>query len=142
MTTQIYTVGYGRMAPDKIREMAIDLGAVVVDIRFSAWGKPGYKKFELVRLLGEQYTHLPALGNAAYKTGGMQIADYDRGKAFLTSLGRPAILMCACADPDGCHRTLVGALLAADGFNVTELNQPTAPAAPASAQMPLWSHEP
>lgn len=140
MTTQIYTVGYGRMAPDKIREMAIDLGAVVVDIRFSAWGKPGYKKFELVRLLGEQYTHLPALGNAAYKTGGMRLADYDAGKAFLAELGRPAILMCACADPDGCHRTVVGALLAADGFEVNELNQPASPVA--QSQMSLWSNEP
>lgn len=165
MTTQIYTVGYGRLAPGEIHEMALDLGAILVDIRFSAWGKPGYKKFELVRLFGDRYTHLPALGNAAYKTGGMQIADYAAGRAFLVTLGQPAILMCACADPDGCHRTVVGAMLAADGFNVTELNrptapvdsdsfgvaaarfnvtelnQPTAPAASASVQMSLWSEE-
>lgn len=142
MTTQIYTVGYGRLAPGEIHEMTLDLGAILVDIRFSAWGKPGYKKFELVRLFGDRYTHLPALGNAAYKTGGMQIADYAAGRAFLSTLVQPAILMCACADPDGCHRTVVGALLAAAGFNVAELNQPTTPAAPASAQMSLWSDKP
>lgn len=142
MTTEIYTVGYGSSKPERIIELMDQHGAVLVDIRFSAWGKPGYKKFELVRLLGERYTHLPALGNAAYKTGGMQIADYTAGKTLLATLGQPAILMCACADPDGCHRTVVGAMLSADGFNVTELNQPTAPAAPASAQMSLWSDKP
>jgi len=48
--------------------------------------------------------------------------------------------MCACADPDGCHRTVVGALLAADGFEVNELNQLAPPVA--QSQMPLWGNEP
>ncbi len=127
MTTQIYTIGYGNNAPERIYQLVSELGAVLVDIRFSAWGKPGYKKFELQRALGDRYQHVPALGNAAYKTGGMQIADYAAGKAVLAQLDRPAILLCACNSPDGCHRTVVGAMLAADGCTVVELHPTTTP---------------
>lgn len=138
MTTQIYTIGYGNHAPDAVDHLAHKLGAVLVDIRFSAWGKPGYKKFELQRTFGDRYLHVQALGNAAYKAGGMQIADYATGKALLAQLDRPAILMCACGSPVGCHRTVVGAMLRADGFTVTELSlsdgQPPAPV----TQISLW----
>ncbi len=138
MTTQIYTTGYGNDAPERIHQLVRDLDAVLVDIRYSPWGKPGYKQYELRRALGDRYLHVQALGNAAYKTGGMQIADYPTGRAVLTQLERPAILLCACHSPAGCHRTVVGAMLAADGFTVTELKQPAA--APAKAtQATLWS---
>lgn len=121
MTTEIYTVGYGKRQQGEIFELLNGLGAVLVDIRFSPWGRPGFKGFELSRALGERYVHVKALGNAEYKSGGMRIVDYAAGRAALAALDRPALLLCACASPDGCHRTVVGELLRQDGFSVTEL---------------------
>jgi uncharacterized protein (DUF488 family) len=132
MTMQIYTCGYGRQHPDQIFATLKKLGAVLVDIRYTPWGRPGFKSFELSRALGAGYIHVKALGNAEYKTGGMRIADYDAGRAILAGLDHPALLMCACASPDGCHRTVVGRLLQRDGFVVVELE-------PGQPQQPtLW----
>lgn len=149
MTKTIYTIGYGSRAPEDVFAILGSLGAILVDIRFSAWGKPGWKLFELQRALGARYMHVKALGNAAYKTGGMEIANYEQGKAILESLDRPAVLLCACHRPDGCHRTVVADMLRRDGFTVTELYQaPAAATSPATAvpdqsdpdheQLTLW----
>ena len=145
MTNRIYTIGYGSRPPHEVFAILDDLGAILVDIRFSAWGKPGWKLFELQRALGARYLHVKALGNAAYKTGGMEIANYEQGKAVLAGLDRPAVLLCACHRPEGCHRTVVGDMLRRDGFTVTELYQAPAAAqaaAPAQSdpdeQLTLW----
>lgn len=153
MTTQIYTTGYGRRLPSEIAELLEDLDAILVDIRFSAWGRPGFKGWELGRLFADRYLHAKALGNAEYKTGGMRIADYEAGKAALLRLGRPALLLCACASPDGCHRTVVADMLREDGFTVVEAifrrepapspipaprAQQPKPAPPESKQPTLW----
>lgn len=120
MTTLIYTTGYGRRQPSEIGELLDSLGAVLVDIRFSPYGRPGFKGWEMQRFFAGRYLHLKALGNADYKSGGMRIADYEAGKAALLKLDRPALLLCACASPVGCHRTVVGEMLARDGFTVSE----------------------
>jgi uncharacterized protein (DUF488 family) len=125
MTATIYTIGYGRRQPQEIFDLVNSLGAVLVDIRFSPWGRPGFKGFELSRALGDRYLHVKALGNAEYKTGGMRIADYAAGKAVLAALERPALLLCACAEPGGCHRTVVGEMLQEDGFAVSEMYRRT-----------------
>ena len=145
MTKTIYTIGYGSRAPEDVFAILDSLGAILVDIRFSAWGKPGWKLFELQRALGARYMHVKALGNAAYKTGGMEIANYEQGRAVLEGLDRPAVLLCACHHPIGCHRTVVGDMLRRDGFTVTELHQAPAAAqaaAPAQSdpdeQLTLW----
>jgi len=137
MTTEIYTAGYNRMTPDQLLALAAKLNAYVVDIRFSAWGKPGWKGYELRNRHGGRYMHLKSLGNAAYKTGGMQIADYAAGRHALAALDRPAILLCACADPEGCHRTVVGHMLADDGFTVTEISLSPVAAKPQAIQLSL-----
>lgn len=135
MTTTIYTVGYGSSQPQRIVDLLDRYGAVLVDIRYSPWGRPGWKRHELAALLGDRYIHLQALGNADYKSGGMRITDYAAGKAFLTDLPQPAMLMCACWEPEGCHRTVVGRMLTDDGFTVVELNE----SQPRHQQMTLWS---
>lgn len=140
MTTKIYTVGYGKRQPSEILDLVTGLGAVLVDIRFSPWGRPGFKGFELKRALGDRYVHVKALGNAEYKTGGMRIADYETGRSALMVLDRPALLLCACASPTGCHRTVVGNMLQQDGFAVTEVTPGTIPATVDGdlQQLTLW----
>lgn len=139
MTNQIYTTGYGRRQPSELAELLDQLGAVLVDIRFNPYGRPGFKGWELGRHFAGRYIHLKALGNADYKTGGMRIADYASGRDSLAKLDRPALLLCACASPDGCHRTVVAGMLSADGFTVAEAvfrrELPAAPA-PAAADRP------
>jgi uncharacterized protein (DUF488 family) len=120
----VYTIGYGSMTPAKLNGIAQALGAAVVDIRFRAasqrteWNYSAMKRF-----FGDRYVHLPTLGNKAYKTGGMEIADYARGKAAIEQMEQPVILLCACYAPGGCHRTVVGELLRRDGYTVTELTK-------------------
>ena len=125
MTKQIYTTGYGRRQPSEINELLDSLGAILVDIRFSTYGRPGFKGWEMQRFFAGRYLHLKALGNADYKSGGMRIADYAAGLAALAALDRPALLLCACASPVGCHRTVVGEMLRRDGFSVVELDTDT-----------------
>lgn len=136
MTAEIYTAGYNGMTPHQLFALSAKLDAYVVDIRFSAWGRDGWKGYELRSRHGARYMHLKSLGNAAYKTGGMMIHDYAAGRDALAALDRPAILLCACASPDGCHRTVVGQMLAEDGFAVTELSG--AKERPASQQPSLF----
>lgn len=123
MTTEIYTIGYGHSQPARIAAFLDQFGAILVDIRLNPYGKPGWKGWELKRTFGERYIQVRNLGNAEYKTGGMRILDYEAGRQVLAALDRPALLLCACHSPDGCHRTVVGDMLRGDGFNVTELNQ-------------------
>jgi uncharacterized protein (DUF488 family) len=136
MTTQIFTAGYGQRQPSEIAELLDELGAVLVDIRFNPYGRPGFKGWELTRHFAGRYLHVKALGNADYKTGGMRIADYETGKAALARLDRPALLLCACASPLGCHRTVVGDMLRCDGFTVAEAQFRRAPAPAPTPQQP------
>lgn len=120
MTNQIYTAGYGKRQPSEIAEILDDLGAMLVDIRFNPYGRPGFKGWEMQRFFAGRYLHVKALGNAEYKTGGMRIADYAAGRDILARLDCPALLLCACASPVGCHRTVVAGMLRQDGFTVIE----------------------
>ena len=51
-----------------------------------------------------------------------------------------ALLLCACASPTGCHRTVVGNMLQQDGFSVTEVTPGIVPAAVDGdlQQLTLW----
>ena len=123
MKQDIYTTGYSKSKPSQIADLVESLNAILVDIRFSASSRnPAWSKTSLEKLLGERYVHCPAFGNALYRSGGMQIADYAAGKALLEHIERPVILLCACHSPDDCHRTVVGTMLQRDGFTVREVN--------------------
>jgi uncharacterized protein (DUF488 family) len=123
MKQDIYTTGYSKSKPSQITDLVESLNAILVDIRFSASSRnPAWSKTSLEKLLGGRYVHCPAFGNALYRSGGMQIADYAAGKALLERIDRPVILLCVCHSPDGCHRTVVGTMLQRDGFTVREVS--------------------
>lgn len=136
---KVYCIGYGGMKAERLARIVGGLDAVLVDIRFRAASRlPDWNKSALTKRFGDNYVHLSQFGNAAYKTGGMQIADYNAGRqrlgVILETLNKPVVLLCACKEPHDCHRTVVGAMLRKDGFEVIELNLP----APVYAQPDLF----
>lgn len=137
MTTEIYTAGYGSTAPAILFRILDELGAVLVDIRYSPYGRPAWRQPELRKALGYRYIHLRALGNVNYKSGSIRLVNYAAGRDALAKLDRPAVLLCACGNPQGCHRTVVGDMLRADGFNVIELDI-ARKNKPADEQLSLW----
>lgn len=124
MTHPIYTVGYlGWKQPELIAALR-RLNGLLVDIRFTPWSRnPQWIKANLEKLLGNDYVHIKALGNAEHKTGGMRIFNYDMGVAFIASNAdvRPIVLMCACKDNESCHREVVAKMLRKAGYTVQEL---------------------
>jgi uncharacterized protein (DUF488 family) len=123
---RIYLAGYsGKGNFQRIEETLSREDAQLIDIRFNPYSpNPNYMKHRFSAKFGVRYHHLQAFGNALYESGGLQLLDEANGiarvKAFLAE--RPVILMCACADPAGCHRQLVRAVMEREGFEVVELN--------------------
>lgn len=132
MQPAVYTLGYSGKTVAQLRAIVERLDAVLIDIRFSPASRmPQWSGKQLREQFGSRYLHLRAFGNAAYKTGGIAIADYPGGIAALRDLDTSAvILMCACGNPVECHRTVVGGLLRADGYTVTEIASLASIAAP------------
>lgn len=125
MTKQVYTIGYVGRTPEQIKAIVDDLGACLVDIRFSPRSRqPQWSRKQLTVLLGEKYLHLREWGNAAYKTGGLvEIADFEAGRAVIDRLEAPAVLMCACQDYRYCHRTVVAERLRGLGYRCQEIGE-------------------
>lgn len=132
MTNRVYTIGYSGMHPDELKSLAETLKADLFDIRFSPRSRdPRWAGSNVRALVNGAYQHVKALGNANYKSDGpVEIVDYESGKAAIQSNERPVILMCACKDPTHCHRTVVGKMLEADGFRVSEIQESAPPAPP------------
>lgn len=130
MSYPIYLLGYSGLRAQRLLELVESVNGSLIDIRLVARSRvPEWNGGKLYKLFGDRYHHLPALGNVAYKTGGMQIADYAAGLEALRTIQKeregPLFLMCACSDATVCHRTHVGELLRREpggcGFEVSEL---------------------
>lgn len=122
MTDQIYTIGYTGRKPDQLKALAEQLDATVYDIRFSPRSRaPHWNRGRLEAMLGDRYMHIGELGNRNYKAGPIEIADLDAGLARIQDHPRPVILMCACKDLAGCHRSVISKHLQALGLEVEEL---------------------
>jgi hypothetical protein len=97
----IWTIGYQRLAPERLRYFAEALDATVVDTRHVPKTRiKGYGPRQLADLLGARYVlagHM--LGGRGHVTPG--------GVAWLKDQkdqGRNVILMCVCHEPGICHR--------------------------------------
>jgi uncharacterized protein (DUF488 family) len=113
LTAHVITFGYaGIVHPAQLRDTLGPAIDVVVDVRLNAWS--GNRAFSVgtadtVGAAGYDYIHLPALGNADFRTGGMRIADIEAITVVLDLVraGNAVALMCACADPTDCHRRVL-----------------------------------
>lgn len=95
----IYTIGYARLAPARLLEIATALDAQVVDVRRSPRSRiAGYGARQLPALLGSRYVW------AGDTLGGGQVT--EAGLALVEGLARtsPVILMCLEHSPGDCHR--------------------------------------
>lgn len=87
---KIYTFGYQKQSPERLKRAAETLNAKVIDIRFSplpTYTANKWSKKQLEILLGEQYEWLKAFGNRNYKNGGaIEILDPQAGTARILEL--------------------------------------------------------
>ncbi len=121
---RVFTCGYSGKAPHDLLVIAEALDAVLWDIRISARSRrPEWSQKQLSALLGDRYRWVPAFDNVNYKGGPMTLADPAAGLDAFDAETRPVILVCVCKDARQCHRSEVGALLAAErGVIVTEID--------------------
>lgn len=138
MTFKIYGIGYANRTLAEICQVVGEKEAYVIDVRFSPFSRNrAFHREALRAALGERYRHVAVLGNRNYRGGPVDIVDYVAGRALLKSLDRPAILICACADPSHCHRSVSLHRLAEEGFETEELNL-SGTAQTESRQLPLF----
>jgi len=120
---KVYGIGYQGRTVEQLRALADELDAEIVDVRFTPLSRLNDWRIYSLRRTLPRYRHVKAFGNVNYKNGGpIQIAAYEAGKAEIAKMNCNVILMCACKDPRTCHRTVLLERLAADGFEVEELN--------------------
>jgi uncharacterized protein (DUF488 family) len=115
-THTIYTLGYAGWAPTTLCEHVLALDATLVDVRIAPTSKsPQWRREALQALLGERYRHLPDLGNRnAFNGGPVALRNPERAVALIAALivRGPVVLLCGCADPQHCHRSVAAAFLA------------------------------
>lgn len=106
----LYTLGYSGTKPADLIRFLDELGAVLVDVRLNARSMcPQWRRKPLMALVGQRrYIHLRCLGNRNYDHPERPIElDNPDGAVMELSMilaERPAILLCACAEHQGCHR--------------------------------------
>ncbi len=116
-----YTYGYRGGDQDLLERCVGALGLVILDIRHLPTSRnPIWRKEALEKRFGDQYRHIPELGNELRQTGRIRLLDLAAGLERVESFGRP-LLMCCCAEPAGCHRTLVARALRRRGWLVVEM---------------------
>lgn len=122
MSQHILTAGYAGHSPEDLQRLVKQHQAQVFDIRFNPRARdPRWNRRALEHTLGIAYQHMPEFGNSAYKTGGIELVDFDGGVQKIVDCAAPVvILLCACKNPTDCHRTVIGHRLKELGFEVTE----------------------
>lgn len=115
---RIYTFGYSGSSLFELVWLSERFDATVIDTRYSRrTRKADFSPRRMVAKLKDHYVHFPEFGNVNYRTGGpIKLADPELGVARATPilLSRSAMLLCVCASPEHCHRTVVAQLLAAE----------------------------
>ncbi|MEZ5428143.1 MAG: hypothetical protein R2747_17860 [Pyrinomonadaceae bacterium] len=108
MTQRIFTTGYTGKDVGDLRPMLEALDAMLIDIRFAPYSRiMHWQKVYLKALLGERYRHVSNLGNRTYKEEKITIQNLKLGLETVFSIGRNAVLMCACERAENCHRRLI-----------------------------------
>jgi uncharacterized protein (DUF488 family) len=111
MKHTLYTYGYTGGSIEDLRSYTA-AGAVIVDTRYSPNSRaPQWRKEALEAVLGPAcYQWVHSLGNRNYRSGGpISIVDLAHGLRILERLLKdgPVVLLCGCAEADGCHRKVV-----------------------------------
>jgi Protein of unknown function, DUF488 len=122
--------GRDKRLADLITALDADDRLRVVDIRFAPWSpNPDWTRENLETRLGKKYVFMgDCLGNENYRP-----ADRHKGVKFPSLIigisriknavnrGYIPVLLCACDEADGCHRSEVLWALEQDGLNILSL---------------------
>jgi len=120
-----YTTGYTGKAFEQLPALLDFHDAILADIRFAPVSRHlQWTKNYLSLMLGDRYRHVAALGNRNYKTdgGAIQIHNLEIGIRLIQSWETNVILLCACAEPENCHRRIVKNELEKRGCEVQEIS--------------------
>ena len=124
MQVVLYSAGYQRLDQSAFVAFVQRENLVVADLRL----KPVSRNFEwnknaMATLLGDHYVWIEELGNLNYRGGPIVLKDEAMGLAKLWALLRrqSVVVLCVCADPAICHRTVVTKKLEAEGVMVLPL---------------------
>lgn len=131
--SRIYTYGYAGSDPAALKSKAVELDAVVVDIRFQPFSRdPRWRTKALAELLAPNYMWARSLGNENYKNGGpIKLSHPEDGLRMVRGVfpKHSVILLCVCRDWETCHRRVAAAYLGqAFGAPVEHLPQLVTPA--------------
>jgi len=115
MLGDLFSLGYANLhGPDDLRDLLHDTRVdTIFDVRLQPWGRAPWNGPHATRLLVEaagcHYAAAPALGNLAYRRGGIEIKDIEAIEDVLNALraGRGVALLCVCANAAGCHRSVL-----------------------------------
>ena len=122
---RVFTFGYAGAPFRAFLHIVDQLDATVLDCRFSPRSRiPTWSGVNLRRALGDCYVWAQPWGNPGYKGTEAALADADAGLAIFDALDSPTVIvMCACKNPQTCHRALVRDLLLRErGIVATELD--------------------
>lgn len=121
---QVYLTGYLLHTPDDIARWARETGGTVIDIRWQPNSrKPEWRQPALKAMLGTAYRWIASFGNPRHKDGVLEVCDMEVGIWTLQRALGPYLLMCACRDPEKCHRSLIRAALEERGYQCDELSR-------------------
>ncbi len=114
----IVTLGYRQEGAEEQLARLVAEDYLILDIRKRAGSRfdPAYNRGQLAQRFPQAYHRIPELGNTNYPHRPFLLVDQETGLRHALTLleGRPgAILLCACADWQECHRSLVAELLQA-----------------------------
>ena len=117
----VYSIGYTGYPIATFQAFVDSHDLRVVDVRHRPFSRnAAYNRNALIARLGARYVHVPALGNLNFRGGPIALVDETAGleqvRALLST--DPIALICVCADPQSCHRTVVTDRLAAEGYPI------------------------
>lgn len=119
---KIFTTGYTGKNINDLKPMIEALDAMLIDVRFAAFSQVfHWRKVYLKVLLGENYRHVPNLGNRTFKEDKVTIQNLKLGLETVLHLDRNCVLMCACENVENCHRRMIVEELAKTGIETVEL---------------------
>ena len=98
----IYTIGYQKLTPERLREIVFGLNATLIDIRSNPRSrvKKGFSEFELSILLGTQYEWRGNLLGGRIEIDPWSIKQLEQ----FNSSRKNCVLMCQEHEPSDCHR--------------------------------------
>jgi uncharacterized protein (DUF488 family) len=126
-TARIYSLGYTGFRYEALIAFVRERPRLLLaDVRLKPFSRfhPRWSRSHLQAALGTQYEWFEQLGNLNYKGGPITLKDPAIGIEMLRRRldAHDLAIMCACRDPQHCHRSTITGLLEAEGWTVEQVS--------------------